>query len=499
MANVDISKIINVTLMGTPVGLSEFNVNTLALLTSEAPAEAFEDGYKVYTSPDDIATDFGTDSETYEQAVAIFSQSPNILTGNGYLAVIPLETVSSPTHGTMLTEKPGDLSKFQAVTDGAFKVSIDGVEQSVTGLDFSDAESYDDIATAINGKLTGATCAYDETANDNQGGFLFTSNTTGATSKVSKLSSPSSGTDISGTSYLNGANNPRIINGQNAGATENLVSAIVRTKGAIYYFGILATVTPTAEDTINLARYVQTQDKLLFIGRNAEADIEDVFKAIHDATLTHTRCLYYTLGAKEARVAAAAYASRLFGINFNGSQTMCTMHLKSLAGILPDPNAAENAVLLKAEQYGFDVYVSIAGMPAVMSFGANYYSDEIYGQLWFKLALEVAGFNYLATTNTKIPQNEIGMSGLKNAYAEVCKQAITNGFASAGLTWQSPTTFGNPSDLRRNITDVGYYIYSQPIALQSPSERAARKAPLVQIAIKQAGAIHHSDVIVQVN
>ena len=60
-------------------------------------------------------------------------------------------------------------------------------------------------------------------------------------------------------------------------------------------------------------------------------------------------------------------------------------------------------------------------------------------------------------------------------------------------------TFGNPEDLARNIKDAGYFIYSQPIAMQNPTERTARKAPVVQIAAKESGAIHSSNVIVQVN
>ena len=138
---VDLSKIINVTLLSTPVGMSDFNVNAMALFTDEAPGVAFADGYKVYTSPDEVATDFGSSSETFAQAVAVFSQAPNILTGNGYLAVIPLETVSQATSGTMLTGEPGLLAALKLIEDGAFKVSIDGVSKEVSGsggLDFSD-------------------------------------------------------------------------------------------------------------------------------------------------------------------------------------------------------------------------------------------------------------------------------------------------------------------------------------------------------------------------
>jgi len=501
---VDLSKIINVTLLSTPVGMSDFNVNALGMFTSEAPGVAFADGYKVYTSPDDVAVDFGSSSETYAQAVTVFSQSPNILTGNGYLAIIPLETVANPTHGTMLTGEPGTLAAFNLIENGAFRVSIDGAEVEVSGdggLDFSDAADMAGVATVISGGLTGAVCTYDANANGNKGGFLFTSNSTGATSKISKLSSPDSTgtTDISGAAYLNGAGNVRIVNGQAGSTTENIVDAIERTKGDVFYLGILIAATVSVDDLLNLAEYVQTQDKLLFVGRSDSGEIETIFKLIGEGTLTHTRSFYYSLGAEDARVAVAAYASRLMGINFNGSNTMCTMNLKTLAGITPDPDAATDAILLKAENYGFDIYVSIAGNSAVMSFGGNQYSDQVYGQLWLKLALQVAGFNYLATTNTKIPQTEPGMSGLKGAYASVCRQGISNGYLASGLAWTSPTTFGNPDDLRRNIIDTGYYIYSQPIVQQSVALRTARKAPLCQIAVKESGAIHHSDVIVQVN
>ncbi|MCK4782529.1 MAG: DUF3383 family protein [Desulfobacteraceae bacterium] len=503
MTEVPLSRIINVSLLTTPSGLANFNVNSIGLLTDEAPSPAFADDFKIYYSPDGVATDFGSTSETYDQAVAIFSQSPNILTGGGYLVIFPLEILGADSAGTMLTLAPGTLADFKAVTSGGFDISIDSAAQNILTLDFSGAADFDAVATiiqaALNSAVVGTLCVYDATANDSEGGFLITSPTTGVASKISKLTSPATGTDISGVDYMNGAGNVRIIDGQATGVTEDLVTAIIRTKALQYYFGILATTEPSVTDSFNLATYVQTQDMLLFLPRDNTAEILTIFKLIQEATLTHTRCLLYTTGAEEARKMGGAYDSRLFGINFTGSNTMATMNLKTLAGITPDTGAVSEDINTKAKLYGFDIYVSIAGDSAVLSYGANSYSDEIYGQLWFKLGIQVAGFNYLKTTNTKIPQTEPGMDGLKGSYANVCEQGITNGYIAAGLEWTSPTTFGNPDDLRRNIRDKGYYIYSQPIAQQSVADRAARKAPLVQIAIKQAGAIHKSDVIVQVN
>ena len=109
--------------------------------------------------------------------------------------------------------------------------------------------------------------------------------------------------------------------------------------------------------------------------------------------------------------------------------------------------------------------------------------------------MEVAGWNYLRQTNTKIPQTERGMTGLKSAYAEVCERFVNNGVAAPGI-WNTAIPFGNPELFTENIEKKGYYVYSLPIARQSQEEREARRAPVCQIAVKLAGAIHFSSVIV---
>ena len=87
---------------------------------------------------------------------------------------------------------------------------------------------------------------------------------------------------------------------------------------------------------------------------------------------------------------------------------------------------------------------------------------------------------------------------MKNAYRVVSEQAGRNRFIGPGA-WTSPDSFGDREALIRNIADVGYYIYSLPVSQQSTADRTARKAPLVQIAVKSQGAVHSSDIIVSVN
>ena len=98
----------------------------------------------------------------------------------------------------------------------------------------------------------------------------------------------------------------------------------------------------------------------------------------------------------------------------------------------------------------------------------------------------------------KIPQTETGMDGLKDAYRKVLAQAVSNGILAPGA-WNSSTVFGNVANLHANVLSIGYYVYSQPVDQQLQTDRAARKAPVVQIAAKEAGALHSSSVVVQVN
>lgn len=46
---------------------------------------------------------------------------------------------------------------------------------------------------------------------------------------------------------------------------------------------------------------------------------------------------------------------------------------------------------------------------------------------------------------------------------------------------------------------TGYYVYIQPFDEQSQSDREARKAPPIQIAVKLKGAIHFVDCTITVN
>lgn len=379
MSQLSISNVINISVSTPPVGIAAYQVNNLVIFTKETPVngDITKADPGVYLSITDVLADWGSDSEVYAQAVAIFSQSPNILDGDGRLFVYPMDS----------------------------------------------GDTLDEVIVAYFGQQ-----------------------------------------------FFGGA--------------------------------LVAGYDPTDEEYEDAAASAESLRVKTFVAKHTTAALADttgLFFVLHGSSVEHCRKLLYTQGgtAEEARIMAAAYAGRAMSVNFDGNATAITMHLKQLATIQADLGITQ-AILETCQTLGVDVYPSIAGRASVFCSGGDDFFDNVYNLDWLVFALTVAGFNALATTGTKLPQTEPGIAVLRGAYITVLQQAVAVGFVAPGA-WNSPELFGVPASLIRNVLQLGYYIYSQPVNQQSQAARAARAAPLIQIAIKYAGAVHSSSVIVYVN
>jgi len=366
----ELSNVINISVSQAGGGLGEYNINNLALFVDEAfLSNPGSDAFRTYRNASEVGTDFGTGTDAYALAVAVFSQQPNILAGGGELIIIP-----------------------------------------------------------------------------------------------------------------------------QSGA-ETLAAAIERTKGLVFYCGILSNFMPTGSDRTTLAATIQAYpDKIFFLPSSTYSDVAGDFTDIKDAGSSRTRCLFYTISDAEALLFAARYASRGMSVDFEGSRTAITMNLKQLVGQTADSGITQTYYNASSAA-GVDLYVSYAGDPRVASFGANEFFDDVFNLVWFVSKLKVTGYNTLATVSTKIPQTESGMSLIKSAFRKVCEQAVRNGYVAPG-SWNSSEWFGNQEDMINNIAERGYYIYSSPVSAQSQAVRETRVAPTIQIAIKLAGACHVINVAV---
>lgn len=284
---------------------------------------------------------------------------------------------------------------------------------------------------------------------------------------------------------------------------ETTAAAISRLSSQIYFEGILTTKDLEDEEAGEASAAVEaTDDQIFFLPSsdvNALQSSNGLFYKLRNNN--QTKCLLYTYGADDdtkkanAKLFAAAYASRGLSVNYSGSNTCITMNLKDLTGIEADTNITET-ILQQCADLGVDCFPSIAGLAKVLSNrGDGLYFDQVANRIWLTSTIQTNVFNVLATTRTKIPQTEQGMNLLKSAIYDTFDQAVTNGMIAPGQ-WNSSDTFGNLEDFHRNILETGYYIYSTPITEQAQAEREQRKAPFIQCAGKEAGAIHNSDIMI---
>jgi hypothetical protein len=489
MSQVDIGNVVRVSVLSALRGLANVNTSALALITDEAPIPADFGTARQYLNAQAVAVDFGSNSETYRIAEIVFSQNPNILSGRGYLVVIPREQTAAAQPATIIGSATVNLTALTA-TDYNLNAAVDGGLAADLLIGTIDSSSLAAAETSLNSTaVTSAGLVFTVSGQD-PASALVTLKTvaTGAATDIT-IGTATTGTDIAPLINISGS-----ASGADAGV-ERVKDAVLRTNGAVPYFGIILNEKQTDAVLEELAATIQALDKILFVGSHLSADITGVFTDILDAGFTHTRCLFYSTAVNDALDFAAAYASRGLSVNYDAADTQLTMHLKDLTGLVADPGVIQS-VLDAAGRAGVDVYADF-GVAKVFTSGANQFFDQVYSRLALKLRIQVAGFNYLAQTNTKIPQTEEGMNGLKSACRAVMALFVANGTYAPG-TWNSSTTFGDPSDHRRNIAEFGYFIYSIPIAQQAQAEREARIAPLIQIAAKEAGAIHSSDVTVLV-
>lgn len=487
--NIALSNTINVSLSANPTGLGDFSTNSIVLLSNEQPLSSKP--YIWAVNAQDVVNEYGSNSITAKMAQGLFNPSFNLRTGGGQVLVFPYTAANATScYVDTVAITATKISALKLITNGDLTVIVDGQTNVLTGLDFSTITTVQDVATILNS--WGLDCDIEATATDT---IRFTSRRYGLTDSTIQITATADGTgvDLYGSDYFDGANAVTVSGTDATGTT--VAEAIAEVDAITYAGGVLTTQYCQNSLIISNATAIQATDHIYYEVTKSLKNIEVLGTSIKSAALDKTRLLAYS-GASDSKQAIATYATIASSTNYSGADTVLTMNLKTLTGIEADYNLDQTYYNL-AKTNGVDIYGNTEGLSVVYSFDNTSYTDEVTGKLWLKKAIEVSGFNYLRKTNTKIPQTESAMTGLKNAYEQRLMQGVRNGMIAPGA-WNDSIPFGNPEDFLRNIEERGYYIYSLPIVKQAQSEREQRIAPVVQIAVKLSGAIHSSNVIVTI-
>lgn len=489
-----VSRLIKVDVNLSPLAAQGPNLNSLLIV---GDSDVIDTGTRIvsFGSLSEVAALFGTNASEYAAAALFFAQAPQPT--QLYIGRWARTATSGRMFGGALTPAQKLISAFTGVVNGGFKVAVDGgAVTNVTGINLGAAANLNAVATLINTALAAVplavTVSYDGTR------FTFKSTSTGAASSVSFLTAPNAGTDLS--PLLNGT--PALGGRQVGGIVAETALAAVQildTNPTGWYGLTFASPNIVDVDHLAIASFVEGVKPRHLYGVSTAAaaaadptSTTDIGYLLKAALYEQSFVQYNSAGL----YAAASLFGRALTINFAANNSMITLMYKQEPGITPELLTTTQADALKAKNV--NVFAAYNNDTAIVQYGtvaSGLYIDEVYGVAWQKFRIETDLYNALYTNPTKIPQTDAGMAQLATVIEGSLSAGVNNGLIGPG-TW---TAGGFGQLATGDFLSSGFYVYAPRIATQSPSDRAARKSVVFQVAAKLAGAVHTVEVVMNIN
>ena len=497
-----ISNIVNVQLNTVPKSVARKSFGVVALFTPEA-GQAFTDAktrYVYVESQKDVEQLFGTNSETAKAAQPFFAQRPRakqLIIARWQKEHATINATNNALRGATLSD---DLETFKAVVNGRFALTIGSEIKKVEGLNFSRLADFNAIAAQIQEKLTTlsvqTTVSYDALGNR----FMIEATTSGENKDTQifyAINEAGDGEYIGGLLKLEEGQALRVLGKEavslKAEKLEEALFHVAEVDNSWYGFTVAAQLTDAQVEAA--AKYAQTNTKMFGANVIREEQLEwsadNVYKKLMDAGCDHTLAMF----DKNDLYPASSALARLLSTNFAANNSTLTLKFKQQPTITADEITATE--FAKAKRLGINVYTYFddAAMIAEGTVLGGKFADEIVILDWFADAVQKEVFARLYKSPTKVPLTDKGQAVLISAVEKVCLEGINNGAFAPGV-WNGDG-FGSLNT--GDYLEAGYYVWAAPMDTLSDSDREQRRATPIQTAVKLAGAIHFSDVIINFN
>jgi len=495
-----ISEVVNVKLSNVPTAESQRNFGMLALLSSEYKnSQVKDEPYVIVATQDDVDLAFGTNSKTAAACRPFMSHTPRPSTlVIGPIDRTPKASASAPATKSTLTS--GTITDFSAIqdlgADAQLTLLINGTLRTVIDLDFTDA---DDVAKTV--AVLAPKFATYAVVSALVGKIVFTAVTAGFGSiDATPTEAAPSGKDSYLALMLSSGLGAVVVAGKDAipsGAPEQTENEAIEAFTQVYpewYAMTFVENILTDEAIFNTGIYIQSLDKRIMGLSTSKAghltpDGTNPFKKLFDALANRT-CAVYHKSEPYAHMAALA---EMLAVNFEGTKTVKTLKFKTATGVVSDNLDITTAK--KAFALGLNVYTYYGSSPMFSEgtmIGKNRYFDEIHWLDWLVDAVQKNVFNALYQTPTQIDLTDAGTAKLLARVTEIAEKGVGNGGAAPGV-WRIDG-FGTLQ--RGDFLEEGYYAWADTVANLSDTDVENRKGPTMYLAIKRAGAVHKSEVII---
>lgn len=484
MSGLSVSRLVRVAINLSPTAAAARSFGVLMAAGDSTVISGLE-RYRTYTGLQGVADDFGVNAPEYFAAALYFGQTPKprtIMIGRW------LRTATAGfLNGGILTASDQLLSNFTAITSGTLSLSIDSVVKSLTGLNFSAAANINAVVAIVNGVLTGGVMSWDGQR------FTITSSTTGIASLVTVATGTTS-TLFKLTTVL--ASTP--VPGYAAETPVQCAAVLANLTSAWYGLMFSASVEPTDDQSIAVSDFIEALDVTRIYGvtivntnvldANVTSDLASRMKA---GLYRQSFCQY-----SQNVYAIASFFGRAFSVDFNANRSTITMMYKIEPAVNAENLTETQAIVLQSKRC--NVFVAYDNDTSIIQYGVMSgpaWFDEIHGVDWLQNRIQNDCYNLLYTSPTKIPQTDQGVGQVMNAVQGGLDAAVNNGLVAPGV-WTGP----NIGQLQTGqYLKSGYYLFAEPLALQSQADREARIAPPITACVKFSGAIQEIDVVLDVN
>ncbi|NRS20591.1 DUF3383 family protein [Brevibacillus sp. HB1.4B] len=250
-----------------------------------------------------------------------------------------------------------------------------------------------------------------------------------------------------------------------------------------------------AEITAVAAAVEAMKPESVYFYTTTDADVAsgtagNIMETLKSASYKRTFGIY----SKTAHAGAAAMGEAM-GLNTGGANSSFTLAYKTLVGVAPEALSTTQVNYILGVNgnvfttYGPSYQLLVQG---TMADGTHF--DEVLNLDMLTAEIQIGATNALVQAG-KIPQTEDGLSLFISAIEDQCEKSVTRGALAPGVWNANPVLTLQKGD----VLTKGYLVLAESIASQSQADREARKAPLIYVPVKLAGAIEHAVIGVIVN
>lgn len=457
--------------------------------------------------------------EEYNGNLILKSKTNGANSSIGYAAAPTATEIETPAVLTGGTVTPASLT---SISDGAFKISVNGDEKDITGLDFASADDISGIVTVLTGKIDGVTV----TANEES--LILTTTETGSAATLAFASAGSAGTDVSallgltsgaGASVVNGTTTPVVdisemlgltqesgaslqASGYVAGSiTEELAAnrAYIQNIGSNAYAWSLDAEYRDTQDAQDFASWVNglgVEGVTCIVTNNpnvlSASDTSNIAYICNSMNYQGVATFYHDNAQVYPDV---AYLATLQSVNYATANSVLDMKFKNLGSIpavtLPDLNT--NLTTLDNKRCNTITYWGTRDALCVRN--GDQSSSLWRSDLWVNVCNFIAELKINVANvflrNKKVPYTVAGQTLLTSAITQTCDAYVTNG-SFADREYADSTSENGVS------LQPAYTITPQPISSSTAAQRRAGIGTPFATVLNDSGSMRSVAISVEV-